>query len=90
MSEKEELQEELQHCINQYRISVRWLRDVRFYRDTYVRETTYEGKSWKGDTDLSDDATRAYEEATATLLHWRRRVDACNEKLMDLAKNRGR
>ena len=88
MPSKEELQKELKFYINQYRIAVRWLRDVRLYKATYGQETTYEGKSWKGDNELAEDSTRAYDEAVSTLLHWRRKVDSCNERLIDLAGER--
>jgi hypothetical protein len=86
-SQKEILQKELRFCTNQYRIAVRWLRDAKVYKQAHVQDLTFEGKAWKGsqEGDLATDASKAYSEAVSGVLHWRRRINNCNEKLMDLA-----
>jgi len=87
ISENERLRKELGRCIARYRNAVRWLRDARHYKTTYGQDLTYEGKPWKDNQEgsLAQDAVRAYEEAVNGVLYWRRRINNCNEKLMDLA-----
>ena len=79
----------LRFCLGQYRIAVRWLRDAKMYRQDHASDLTYGGKSWKPNEEgsLAEDAARAWKEAVAGVLTWRRRIDACNERLMDLASS---
>ena len=95
VSEKELTPEEmlrgrLRFNTRQYRIAVRWLRDARGYYRQYSSELTYDGKNWKDNAEgeLAKDAQKAYTEAIASVLRWRRLITECNESLMDLAKEK--
>lgn len=87
MSEKVALTKELKYCIGQYRTAVRWLRDARTYKDKYAQNLTSTGKSWKegNEGELAKDSVKAYNEAVSGVLYWRRKINSCNEKLMNLA-----
>lgn len=87
LTPKEKLKNSLNYSIRQYRIAVRWLRDARIYRGFYSGDLTFEGKSWKDtvEGELATDASRAYREATAGVLFWRKKINHYNNKLIELS-----
>ena len=87
---EEEARGKLRYRVKQYRIAIRWLRDAKHYKNTYASELTFEGKPWKdsAEGELAQDALKAYKEAVASVLYWRRLINDCNNTLMDLAKEK--
>ena len=87
LTPEQKLKRKLKYSINQYRIAVRWLRDARIYKQSFADKLAYNGQPWQAgpEAELADDAQKAYDEAVKGILYWRRQIDECNDKLMDLA-----
>ena len=87
LTPEQQFKKRLKHATNQYRIAVRWLRDARIYKQNFAQQLTFEGKAWKDtpESELAEDAQKAYTEAVNGVLYWRRQIDTLNKNLMDLA-----
>ena len=83
---EQELKQKLRYSINQYRISVRWLRDAKTYKREFAEHLTFDGKVWQDtpEADLAEDAKKAYNEAIRSVLYWRGQIDLCNQQLINL------
>jgi hypothetical protein len=84
--ESQELKGRLKHSTTQYRVAVRWLRDAKIYKQNFAQHMTSDGKTWKDgpESELAQDAHKAFIEAVNGVLYWRRQIDECNEKLIDM------
>lgn len=76
--------QKLNFSIRQYRSSVRWLREARIYASIFADE------NWKGpeEAEVAQDSRKAYKEAVASVLYWRKQVNKYNELLIKLANKK--
>jgi len=87
---QKETDRKLKYAIQQYRVSVRWLRDASIYKQKFSGDVAYNGEVWKEgiEAELAKDAQKAWNEAVSTVLYWRGQINKYNDSLMKMAEEK--